>query len=71
MAATEIRSWLKKFSDPNFPWKTLEEEVDFDEGDEEDVQPPAKRYRGKRAGQKKSRDERGFKFSYIYSIWSH
>ena len=38
MAATEIRSWLKKFSDPNFPWRTLEEEVDFDEEDEEDEQ---------------------------------
>ena len=38
MAATEIRSWLKKFSDPNFPWKTLEEEVDFDEEEEEDEQ---------------------------------
>ena len=36
MAATEIKSWVKKFSDPNFPWKTLEEEVDYDEDEEDD-----------------------------------
>ena len=36
MAGTEIKSWVKKFSDPNFPWKTLEEEVDYDEDEEDD-----------------------------------
>ena len=36
MAGTEIKSWVKKFSDPNFPWRTLEEELEFDEDQEDD-----------------------------------
>ena len=36
MAETDIKSWVRKFSDPNFPWKTLEEEADCDEEEEDD-----------------------------------